>query len=276
MSMDCTDIRALLSGLLDDELEQDVRHDAERHLAECDTCRSLVDETEQLDALIVADATSIAGSTGLPEGFEARVLARTSRADTPLPYTRRWTTWAGWVAAAACLTMAVTIWITDRRAGLHDLGTGAVRAATYDTGHDYRSVPRSLDESVDTAVATVDMAGLQHPYQTSRWVPTRDEAQVLYTASTVVRWIAEADQADNLERARQAIVVESLTEQLDRMRLRPEDEALIRTASAIFRRASSGALQAEDVDFIRETAMSHDLANALDRISLRYQDSYSL
>ena len=57
--MDCTDVKALLSGLVDDEVDGDVRHAAERHIAGCAGCRTLLDEAEALDALIRAETESL-------------------------------------------------------------------------------------------------------------------------------------------------------------------------------------------------------------------------
>ena len=55
-TMDCTDIKVLLSGLIDDEVDADTRYRAERHVAECDACRRALDDAEALSQLLVADA----------------------------------------------------------------------------------------------------------------------------------------------------------------------------------------------------------------------------
>ena len=55
-TMDCTDIKALLSGLVDGVVPDGQRHVAERHLAGCGTCRGLLDEAEAVNRLIVLDA----------------------------------------------------------------------------------------------------------------------------------------------------------------------------------------------------------------------------
>lgn len=111
-AMDCTDIKALLSGLIDDRLDAETRHSAERHLAECETCRALIDEAEAIDALVLAEA-NIVNDAASAEAFEAAVLSRTVHADARRP--GRWTSLAGWIAAAAALALAGSIWVMDRR-----------------------------------------------------------------------------------------------------------------------------------------------------------------
>jgi len=111
--MDCQDIGALLSALVDDQVDAATRHRAERHLAGCASCRARLDQAERLDAaLSEQNGTMHGGGAALPAGFEAAVLER-ARADQ-----RNWRqtmmTWTGWVAAAACLMLAIMIWAFDR------------------------------------------------------------------------------------------------------------------------------------------------------------------
>lgn len=116
-TMDCTDIKAMLSAYLDDELEKDQRHTAERHLADCAACRALVDEAERLDALLAMDETGaaggeIVGAVSLPNDFESGVLLRTVYADAAAGRPgRSWWLWSGWMVAAASLTLAVVLWM---------------------------------------------------------------------------------------------------------------------------------------------------------------------
>src|SRR5687767_3970761 len=114
-NFDCQDIKALLSGLVDGELDQEKRHHAERHLAECKPCRNLVDETERLNEMVALDAQRLLWPIGLPAEFEDRVLRRTLYADAYQFAGRRWTSWLGWVAAAAALLLAASIWLIDRQ-----------------------------------------------------------------------------------------------------------------------------------------------------------------
>jgi predicted anti-sigma-YlaC factor YlaD len=114
-NFDCTDIKALLSGFVDDELEAGDRHQVERHIAECASCTTLVTEAEALNALIASDAASLtAGAAALPEGFEAGVLSRTIYAEAYHAAGHRWASWFGWVAAAAALGLAASIYFLDR------------------------------------------------------------------------------------------------------------------------------------------------------------------
>jgi len=115
-TMDCTDIKVLLSGLVDDELDGETRHAAERHVAECASCRALLDEAEALNQAVRADAESGLPPGGLPEAFAGQVLSRTVYADRLRPGGGAgWINWLGWLAAAASLVLAITIWAMDRR-----------------------------------------------------------------------------------------------------------------------------------------------------------------
>lgn len=111
-SIDCTDIKAILSPYIDGELDDHTRHLAERHLGECVHCRSLVDQAEQLDALIAADVEA-STPAGLTPHFIGAVMARTVYAEPrPLRFTgRKIATWTGWFAAAAAFALAAGIWI---------------------------------------------------------------------------------------------------------------------------------------------------------------------
>ncbi|MDY7109587.1 MAG: zf-HC2 domain-containing protein [Planctomycetota bacterium] len=115
-SMDCTDIKVLLSGLIDDELGAETRHLAERHIAECRACRVLVDEAEAAHQLVASEAQATVEPGRLPEGFVGSVLSRTVY-DEPRRRGQAgsWVNWLGWMAAAACLVLAVAIWALDRR-----------------------------------------------------------------------------------------------------------------------------------------------------------------
>ncbi len=145
--MDVNDIRALLSALIDGEVDDAKRHEAERLIAQCDEARSLMDEAEALDVLIARDAELLAGEPAkLPPGFEASVLAQTVEADR-IAYGRRWTTWLGWVAAAACLTLAITIWVMDRQHWLNESMNGST--VTQDTPGDNAGINNSKDSNAD-------------------------------------------------------------------------------------------------------------------------------
>lgn len=142
-TMDCTDIKALLSGLIDDQVDRDARHAAERHLAECAACRALIDEAEQLDAGLARDAAmTTSRDEQLPRDFEAGVLARTVLAGNSRSRGLLWINWTGWLAAAASLSLAVTLWVLqnnqDRPSArtFADRGSTRIESATGDDGAD--------------------------------------------------------------------------------------------------------------------------------------------
>jgi anti-sigma factor RsiW len=66
----CEDLRIEISNLLDDDTAPGVREEIERHLAECRTCRVLVDSTRKT-LTIVTDA----GTFELPSGLSDRLTA---------------------------------------------------------------------------------------------------------------------------------------------------------------------------------------------------------
>jgi hypothetical protein len=158
-NMDCKDIKALLSAIIDDELDVDRRHAAERHLADCADCRAIVSEAEGLTDLIALDAQAKADATTLPMGFEQRVLERTVHAEHLYVPHRTWSMWTGWFAAAASLTLAAVVWLGNQPAdpgqesialltpesvtdpALHEPSQSRVvtRPASYTTGVNLRS-----------------------------------------------------------------------------------------------------------------------------------------
>jgi len=111
--MDCADVKTLMSGLLDDTLEPQVRHDAERHIAECDPCRALVNEAERIDLLLARESSGWSDDS-LSTEFEANVLARTVLADPQRNSHTRWRRPFRWLASAAAMMLiaggAITIW----------------------------------------------------------------------------------------------------------------------------------------------------------------------
>lgn len=109
--MDCTDLTAILSGLLDDEVDPATRHEAERHLAECARCRTMVGRAESLDTSLRAAAHSWGRNEPVPPSLVDSVLRRTvgdpQRIRLAIRRTRGLAL-AGWLAAAAALALAAT------------------------------------------------------------------------------------------------------------------------------------------------------------------------
>jgi anti-sigma factor RsiW len=108
-TLDCTDIKAMLSPLIDGELADADRHRAERHLAGCAACRDLVSETERTEAIVAA---AVELDTELPEGFEEAVLLRTVVAHRSRA--RRFRATLGWLAVAAAVMLVLTLWVIVR------------------------------------------------------------------------------------------------------------------------------------------------------------------
>lgn len=105
----CAAFRGRLSGYLDGTLDAETRDLADRHIARCDACRKLADETEAAERSL-AELVDASATPALPEGFTGSILARTIH-EAPVevagPTTARPVAWLGWVAAAAAVTFSV-------------------------------------------------------------------------------------------------------------------------------------------------------------------------
>lgn len=231
-TMDCADIKALLSGLIDDEIDAETRHLAERHLSGCKSCRALINEAEDLDRLMAVEAEDSFGA--LPPGFEDAVV-ETISIPTPMmkPYALRVTTWVGWMAAAASLMLALTLWVNDRRGDFPDSAVAilpedlqaqripeeefsrpTVRMASLTVPVFGNELDRFDDVSLYTLPDTDtglkprnfgDPSPTNDPVEivreksrrlsalSDRSTLTLDEAQTLYAASILLEMIAEAD-----------------------------------------------------------------------------------
>jgi hypothetical protein len=112
-TIDCTDLKALLSPYLDGELDEQTRHLAERHVSQCTPCRKLVDQAERVDAMIAEDVLSRT-PPGVSADFIGSVLSRTVYAEPSVSVgPNRWALWTGWTAAAAMFAMASFIWFNQ-------------------------------------------------------------------------------------------------------------------------------------------------------------------
>jgi hypothetical protein len=267
--MDCTDIRALLSGLIDDEVDAPARHAAERHLAECPRCRSLIDEAEALDELVHADVASRIDSRGLPTGFEGAVIGRTLYENGRGGYLRHWTTWAGWVAAAAALALSVTLWVQDRRPSpvigptlVPPSSGGEVLQAGY--GTTLRSW--TLDEAFEA-----------EPYAPASAAPlTRDDADALYFAAVLLGMVASPDV--DLEQVREAVRYDRLVPKLRRVRdrLASTDLAVVLATEALLLEVVEGPIDGNDLESMRTTIRAMDLAGTLELMSEQWDRSNAL
>ena len=137
-TLDCTDIKALLSGLIDDRVDSATRHGAERHLAECKSCRELLDQAEAAETMVAASIAALGDAEPLPDQFESTVLARTIYADRH-GGNGRLMNWFGWLAAAAALALAVSIWVTNPRTGFRGSAPEFALTDPYKVGPELRS-----------------------------------------------------------------------------------------------------------------------------------------
>ena len=252
-TMDCTDIKALLSAIVDDQIDEAARHSAERHLVECAACRGLVEEAERLDSLLSREGEA-AMAAGLPEGFEARVLARTVHAEESRPLRAGWIAWSGWLAAAACLTLAATVWLTAPNSAAQDQfavagdsdeagdglpaeegpATGFARAASYTTGFDLRSQtyngsfsPEAFHSSTGGDSRAARASGLLMNSSAAPSPPrddrnsdlsrlTRADTEALYTVSLLLDLLADPDLdiPVDIAQMQRAIEGDNLTERM--------------------------------------------------------------
>lgn len=137
--LNCQDILAVMSGLLDGELDRETRHLAERHLVTCPACRDRLQKAEDADALIREAALTY--EAAWTDDVQARLFAAVtasgpvaslsatgvrSASAVALPTTLaatgtrrlRVAAWSGWsVAAAAVVVTGITL-VGSGRLGL--------------------------------------------------------------------------------------------------------------------------------------------------------------
>ncbi|MEM7227328.1 MAG: zf-HC2 domain-containing protein [Planctomycetota bacterium] len=159
-TLDCADIRALLSGLVDDEVDGETRHLAERHFGDCRRCRQLMDETELLHEQIGAHVDAMEAEIGLPAGFEDAVLQRIADEDDArmvLPTrSRSWLSWTGWAAAAAALVFSFMVWRgTNTTVETTPVSSDGALALGNDDQRD-ELVAVHIDEAIDDASSDRD------------------------------------------------------------------------------------------------------------------------
>ncbi len=309
-TMDCTDIKAKLSAIVDDQLEPAERHAAERHLVDCADCRVLIEETERIDASIAREGELIAHG-GLPDGFEAGVLSRTVYADRPQAIRPAWIAWSGWVAAAASLTLAAaTVWIgisppTDQSEPFasHDpnrtaaaslgpaerTGTSIAQSASYTTGFDLRSQAYDGTFSPDTwRVSSTSPA-----FTSASVLPVeRNDAESdlsrlsladtesLYTVSLLLDLLADPDLdiPVNIPQMKRAIESERLPERMgeiaDQLEGR-ERRAILRAELVIHRLATYEEDEGEPTR-LREVIRESRLPDVISSIITRWDENSRL
>lgn len=120
---ECNDIAALLSGLLDGELDEATRHRAEAHLAECTDCRKVLQDAEQLDLMTSAlmDVYESGGTGRLEERVMHAIGSEDGAGPAPIPFRPRERRLAiaavgGWLSAAAAIVLAGVLFVQARDA----------------------------------------------------------------------------------------------------------------------------------------------------------------
>jgi hypothetical protein len=262
--MDCTDIRALLSGLIDGEIDEATRHAAERHLADCSACRALVSETESLDALLAAEGAALAATGTLPEGFQGAVLARTVYAQARRSR-RQWTSWTGWFAAAATLALAVTLWVMDQQRAVREValqGAGQPEAAVVRVANAYprSSVVRSwtyegpIAATPESAAPPAPAPDSLAPDAAAPYLPALDSRSAPEPRPVaVVRDLDDAADAATLALAHAAAPASDAAVPVSAI---SQDDVLAIHAAAMLIDTLSSAddMSFRDVEWIRETA----------------------
>lgn len=300
-TMDCADIKALLSGLIDDEVDPETRHLTERHISGCSSCRTLMNEAESLDGLIAMDGEMTFGQ--LPAGFEDSVLRLTGPSLDMTPYHRRLSTWFGWATAAAALTLALTIWVTDRQkmidfntdysvaSDIPDLpienfippvtAPAQVRTANYTRpvfgnhmnsfDDDFFNFTEDTDETPVAEVLQADSRTLDE--LSDRSTISEDDALTLYTASILLDMVAHADTTTfaDIEMVRRIIEYDDILTRLvaTRDHLKPADLPALFAAESIFIRIALGPIDNHDLRRIRESVINLNLAVVMNGLSDR-------
>jgi anti-sigma factor RsiW len=267
-TLDCTDIRAMLSALVDDELDAARRHAAERHLAGCAACRTLLDEAEGIDALGAA-AAGREDRSPLPAGFEDDVLRRI--AGDPVPAPRSWTSWLGWVTAAAAVLLLGVVWWLDGSSapapGPEPVRQPPARStwirpvvnevAQYPASVPTRAAQQALASSVGSPMTISSL--------------TRDDAEALEGAALLLGMLdrADADDFGTVERVRAAIEYDELLPRLAvaRADLPVEHRLTVLAAESVLYRVAGGPLSADDVGEIQDAIARMDLEQRIETLS---------
>ena len=119
--MDCHAARDLIQDLLDGELHADDAAAVEGHLAECRTCRQTFGELSSLDGYL----RNAMNPLRAPERLAYKVSVSVQYAGPAAAGPHRRLAWRPIAAVAACLLLAVGLWITVRETG----GPARVRRA---------------------------------------------------------------------------------------------------------------------------------------------------
>lgn len=302
IEMDCKDIAALLSGLIDATVEADVRHRAERHLAACMACAELLSKAESLDAMMMVGLDEV---EEFPEGLERAVLAQTTRAGAIRLGGHRWFAITGWLAAAASLALAATMWMTqggsaDSR-GEVVKGGRSVDHTYYTMRPEQRSAlsdaylvmheneivaeqPSSTGAGVNSGVLTALALGVESAtslavvldrpmYFTGKLRLRRSDEETLFHLAELLERLEAFDGGSMkiVDDLRRTIESEGLIDSVARTRQRLPDEQRfsIYAAESILWRLVNGPVDEGDVGEMHQMMQSLDLVSRIDRISGR-------
>jgi len=281
-NMDCTDVKALLSAIIDGALPADERHRSERHLADCAACRTFVSEAEHADALVAAAVRLDGPADRLPDGFEGAVLARTVYPDDRRGAADRWRSWLGWLAAAAAIVLSVVVSPLGRSPDpVRDAGS-QVLTAVYPPGAELGSwtlqeAPSATKSGVRLVVN--EIARYPGDGETVPWeIPSvatrglsRSDAETIESVSLVLSILENADDRSfaDVEQARRITEYEQLLPRLAATRggLPPAAQPVLLAAESVLYRVVRGPMNLDDVRELRNTIARLDLPDQIDAIT---------
>lgn len=272
MSKDCRDIDVLLSGLIDGEIADDDRHAAERHIASCDRCTATLNEAERLDLSMKAEMAVV---DTLPSGFADAVLAQTTRRAASTRRLRLIST-GGWLAAAAAIALAFTLWIRDRGvirelsdtiAWLRDnpaadiSGVPALASSTYHLGPEVESVADNQPLPSEIFERIAGSAEVERPDLEATEPLSMDEVEdTLFAADTIIEMLTNATRAtftEDLDYLRRIIEYDELLPRLAGVRhasgLSNEERESIRRIEAVLNRIVNGTIEFADIESLRDS-----------------------
>jgi hypothetical protein len=276
-TLDCTDIQAMLSALVDGELDADRRHGAERHLAGCEACRTLLSEAEGLELLVAAAVGHEDRPATLPPGFEDAVLRRIAGEPARAPHS--WRGWLGWVtAAAAILLLGLVWWLDGSSAPPVGPAPGAPPARSawiHPVVNEVAQYPASVPARAAQQALASDAAS---PGTISTL--TRNDAEALDGASLLLTLLRKMDDGDfaTVDRVRAVVEYDELLPRLAAARadLPVENRAVMLAAESILYRVVRGPLSEADVREIRQAIVRLGLDERIESLSGLWSNGASL